>query len=145
MLIFQKVRRLVKKKEDAKFEKFYDQLKQLSLNFPFLDTVKEMPDFTNALCDNGTSINLMPLTIYKQSGLGRPRPTTMRLQMADRSIKRPVGEADHALVRVGKFMLPADFLILDCAVDRNIPIILERPFLSTGRALMDSEKNEIKF
>ena len=191
--------RLVKKKEDAKFEKFYDQLKQLSLNFPFLEAVKEMPgfakylkdmltkkktvqhetvslthtvssiisttlvqkkgdpgaftipcsighhDFARALCDNGASINLMPLAIYKQSGLGMPRPTTMRLQMADRSIKRPVGVVDDVIVRVGDFMLPADFVILDCAVDRDIPIILGRPFLATGRALMDSEKNEIKF
>ncbi|XP_059295613.1 uncharacterized protein LOC132048950 [Lycium ferocissimum] len=176
--------RLVNKKEDAKFEKFYDQLKQLSLNFPFLDVVKEMPgfakylkdlltkkktvqheivslthivssiisttiiqyhDFARALCDNGASINFMPLAIYKQSGLGMPRPTTMRLQMADRSIKRPVGMVDDVLVRVGKFMLPTDFVILDCAVDRDIPIIFGRPFLATGRALMDSEKNEIKF
>ena len=36
-------------------------------------------DFARALCDNGASINLMPLAIYKQSGLGMPRPTTMRL------------------------------------------------------------------
>ena len=87
----------------------------------------------------------MPLAIYKQSGLGKPRPTTMRLQMADRSIKRPVGVVDDVIVRVGEFLLPADFVILDCAVDRDIPIILGRPFLATGRALMDSEKNEIKF
>ncbi|XP_059285652.1 uncharacterized protein LOC132039127 [Lycium ferocissimum] len=191
--------KLVKKKEDAKFEKFYDQLKQLSLNFPFLEAVKEMPnfakylkdlltkkkavqhetvsfthtmssiistttvqkngdpgaftipcfvghyDFARALCDNWASITLMPLAIYKQSGIGMPRPITMKLQMADRSIKRPVGVVDDVFMRVGEFMLPADFVILDCAVDRHIPIILERPFLATERALMDSEKNEIKF
>ncbi|XP_059292616.1 uncharacterized protein LOC132046088 [Lycium ferocissimum] len=77
--------------------------------------------------------------------LGMPKPTTMRLQMADRSIKRPVGLVDDVLVWVGDFMLPADFVILDCVVDRDIPIIMGIPFLATGRALMDSEKNEIKF
>ncbi|XP_075076745.1 uncharacterized protein LOC142163369 [Nicotiana tabacum] len=102
-------------------------------------------DFARALCDNGTSINLMPLAIYKQEGSGMPRPTSMRLQMADRSIKRPVGIVDDVLVKVGKFHLPADFVILDCAVDKEIPIILGRPFLATERALMDSERNEIKF
>ncbi|XP_019235190.1 PREDICTED: uncharacterized protein LOC109215558 [Nicotiana attenuata] len=102
-------------------------------------------DFARALCDNGASINLMPLAIYKEAGLGMPRPTSMRLQMADRSIKRPVGIVDDVLVKVGKFHLPADFVILDCAVDKEIPIILGRPFLATGRALMDSERNEIKF
>ncbi|XP_070049604.1 uncharacterized protein [Nicotiana tomentosiformis] len=87
----------------------------------------------------------MPLAIYKESGLGMPRPTSMRLQMADRSIKRPFGIVDDVLVKVGKFLLTADFVILDYAVDKEIPIILGRPFLATGRALMDSERNEIKF
>nr|XP_009629006.1 uncharacterized protein LOC104119263 [Nicotiana tomentosiformis] len=96
-------------------------------------------DFAKALCDNGASINLMTLAIYKQAGLGMPRPTSMRLQMADRSIKRPVGIVDDVLVKVGKFLLPTDFLILDCAIDKEIPIILGRPFLATVRALMDSE------
>ncbi|XP_016469915.2 uncharacterized protein LOC107792235 [Nicotiana tabacum] len=102
-------------------------------------------DFARALCDNVASINLMPLAIYKQAGLSIPRPTSMRLQMADRSIKIPVGIIDDVLVKVGKFLLSADFVILDCAVDKEIPIILGRPFLATGRALMDSERNEIKF
>nr|XP_009797348.1 PREDICTED: uncharacterized protein LOC104243792 [Nicotiana sylvestris] len=102
-------------------------------------------DFARALCNNGASINLMPLAIYKKEGLGMPRPTSMRLQMGDHSIKRPVGIVDDVLVKVGKFHLPADFVILDCVVDKKIPIILGRPFLATGRALMVSEWNEIKF
>ncbi|XP_059301789.1 uncharacterized protein LOC132053693 [Lycium ferocissimum] len=161
--------RLVKKKEDAKFEKFYDQLKQLSINFPFLEDFKEMLDFAKYLKDlltkkktvqhetvslTDTVSSIISITTIQKKGdpgaftipcLGMPRPTTMRLQMADRSIKRPVSVVDDVLVRVGKFMLPADFVILDCAVDGYILIILRRPFLATGRALMDLEKNEIKF
>nr|XP_009768803.1 PREDICTED: uncharacterized protein LOC104219772 [Nicotiana sylvestris] len=57
-------------------------------------------DFARALCDNGSSINLMPLVIYKQTGLGMPRPTSMRLQMADRSIKRLVGIVDDVLMKI---------------------------------------------
>nr|XP_009794333.1 PREDICTED: uncharacterized protein LOC104241111 [Nicotiana sylvestris]XP_016482851.1 PREDICTED: uncharacterized protein LOC107803614 [Nicotiana tabacum] len=102
-------------------------------------------DFARALCDNGASINLMALSIHKQAGLGMPRPTSVRLQMADRSIKRPVGIVDDVLVKVGKFLLPADFVILDYVVDKEISIILGRPFLATGRALIDAEQNEIKF
>ncbi|XP_049360826.1 uncharacterized protein LOC125825538 [Solanum verrucosum] len=45
--------------------------------------------FAKALCDLGASINLMPLAIYKKLGLGVPKPTTMRLMMADRSMKQP--------------------------------------------------------
>nr|XP_016453914.1 PREDICTED: uncharacterized protein LOC107778216 [Nicotiana tabacum] len=75
-------------------------------------------DFARALCDNGASVNLMPLAIYKQAGLGMPRPTSMRLQMVEHSIKRPVGIVDDVLVKVGKFLLPTDFIILDCVVDK---------------------------
>ncbi|XP_047258910.1 uncharacterized protein LOC124891144 [Capsicum annuum] len=53
-------------------------------------TIRTMK-FTKALCDLGANINLMPLTIYKKLGLGNPTPTNMRLVMADRSVKRPVG------------------------------------------------------
>ncbi|XP_059306337.1 uncharacterized protein LOC132057754 [Lycium ferocissimum] len=74
-------------------------------------------DFARALCDNGANIDLMPLAIYKESGLGMPRPTTMRLQNADRSIKRLIGVVDDVLIRVGEFLLPVDFVILDYAVD----------------------------
>nr|XP_016503284.1 PREDICTED: uncharacterized protein LOC107821360 [Nicotiana tabacum] len=102
-------------------------------------------DFARALYDNGASINLMPLTIYKQEGLGMPRPTSMILQMANRSIKRPMGIVDDVHLKVGKFHLPADFVILDCVVDKEILTIFGRPFLVTGRALMASEWNEIKF
>ncbi|XP_070036724.1 uncharacterized protein [Nicotiana tomentosiformis] len=104
-----------------------------------------LSDFSRALCDNGASINLMPLAIYNQVGLGILRPISMRLKMADRSIKRPVGIVDDVLVKVGKFLLLADFVFLDCAVNKEIPIILGRQFLTTGRALMDSERNEIMF
>ncbi|XP_070045649.1 uncharacterized protein [Nicotiana tomentosiformis] len=57
-------------------------------------------DFARALFDNGASINLMPLVIYKQAGLGMPEPISMRLQMADCSIKRPMGIVDDVLVKV---------------------------------------------
>ncbi|XP_070041386.1 uncharacterized protein [Nicotiana tomentosiformis] len=100
--------------------------------------------FAKALCDLGTSINLMPLTIYKRLGIGRARPTSMLLQLADRTVKRPSGILDDVLVQVGKFVFPADFVILDCQVDEEIPIILGRPFLATGRALIDCETGELK-
>ena len=35
--------------------------------------------FERALCDLGTSINLMPLSIFKHLGLGEARPTTVTL------------------------------------------------------------------
>ncbi|XP_075077350.1 uncharacterized protein LOC142164078 [Nicotiana tabacum] len=81
-----------------------------------------------ALCDLGASINLMPLAIYTKLGIGRARPTSMLLQLADRTVKRLTRIIDDVLLQVGKFVFPADFVILDCQVDKEIPIILGRPF-----------------
>ncbi|XP_075088482.1 uncharacterized protein LOC142170465 [Nicotiana tabacum] len=100
--------------------------------------------FANALCDLGASINLMPLAIYTKLGIDRARLTSMLLQLADRMVKRPTGILDNVLVQVGKFVFPADFVILDCQVNGEIPIILGSPFLATGRALIDCETGELK-
>ncbi|XP_070009891.1 uncharacterized protein [Nicotiana sylvestris] len=102
-------------------------------------------DFAKALCDLGASINLMPYSIFKTLGIGQPRPTSMRLQMADRTMKRPLGIINDVLVRVDKFILQADFVILDCDVDYEVTIILGRPFLATGKTLVDVEAWEITF
>ncbi|XP_070042597.1 uncharacterized protein [Nicotiana tomentosiformis] len=77
-------------------------------------------DFAKALCDLGASINLMPYSMFKTLGIGQPRATSMRLQMADRTMKRPLGIIDDVLVRVDKFILPADFVILDCEVNYEV-------------------------
>ncbi|XP_070041936.1 uncharacterized protein [Nicotiana tomentosiformis] len=100
--------------------------------------------FAKALCDLGASINLMPLAIYKRLGIGRVRPTSMLLQLADRTVKRLSGILDDVLVGVGKFVFPADFVILDRRVDEEIPIILGRPLLATGIALIGCETGELK-
>ena len=49
------------------------------------------------------------------------------------------------LVKVESFIIPAYFVILDCEVDFNVPIILRRRFLATGRALVDMEKGQMIF
>ncbi|XP_049352547.1 uncharacterized protein LOC125816945 [Solanum verrucosum] len=104
-----------------------------------------MFQFSIALCDLRASINLMPYAIYKKLGLGEPKATTMRLIMADRSIKHPVGILYDILVKVDRFIFSVDFVILDCEIDAEIPIILGRPFLAIGKALVDVECGKLKF
>ena len=53
-----------------------------------------------ALCDLGASINLMPYSIYKKLVLDDVKPTTVSLQLADRSIKHPRGIVEDVLVKV---------------------------------------------
>ncbi|XP_073041944.1 uncharacterized protein [Primulina eburnea] len=71
------------------------------------------------------------------------KPTTISLQLADRSIKYPRGVIEDVLVKVDKFIFPIDFIVLDMEEDREIPLILGRPFLATGRALIDVQKGEL--
>ncbi|KAL4381513.1 hypothetical protein AHAS_Ahas04G0141000 [Arachis hypogaea] len=63
--------------------------------------------------------------------------------MADKSMKPAYRLVENILVKVGKFFLPADFVILDMGEDENASIILGRPFLATGRALIDVEVGEL--
>ncbi|XP_075098868.1 uncharacterized protein LOC107827011 [Nicotiana tabacum] len=93
-------------------------------------------DVGRALCDLGGSINLMPLLVFKQLGLVASRPTTVLLQLSDRSYVYPEGVIADVLLHIGKFIFPADFIILDYEVDELVPIILERPLLATGDAII---------
>ncbi|KAL4323329.1 hypothetical protein GQ457_11G021570 [Hibiscus cannabinus] len=96
-----------------------------------------------ALCDLGASINLMPKSVFQRLGIGKARPTTVMLQLADRSYVHPEGKIEDILVRVDKFIFPADFIVLDCEAYEHAPIILGRPFLATGRTLIDVEKGQL--
>ncbi|XP_070027765.1 uncharacterized protein [Nicotiana sylvestris] len=191
--------RLAKHQKEEQYKKFFEMLKQIQVNIPLIEALKEMSGyakmmkdlmsrkfdfqdlatvtltqtcsavvtrpiaeklsdpgsftipctignfaFAKALYDLGASINLMPLAIYKRLGIGRARPTSMLLQLADKTVKRPFGILDDVIIHVEKFVFPADFVILDCKVDEEIPIILGRPFLATGRALIDCEAGELK-
>ncbi|XP_075076010.1 uncharacterized protein LOC107777738 [Nicotiana tabacum] len=90
-----------------------------------------------ALCDLGESINLMLLSVFRQLGLGEPRPTTVILQLVDRPLAHPEGVIGDVLVQVGSFIFPADFIILDYEPDQEVPFILGHPFLAMGRAIID--------
>ncbi|XP_061366855.1 uncharacterized protein LOC133309991 [Gastrolobium bilobum] len=95
-------------------------------------------DVGKALCDLGASINLMPLSICKALGIHELKPTKVSLQLADRSTRRPDGVIEDVLVKIDKFIFPADFVILDMQEDAEIPLLLGRPFLATARAMIAS-------
>nr|GEZ49129.1 reverse transcriptase domain-containing protein [Tanacetum cinerariifolium] len=96
-----------------------------------------------ALADLGASINLMPLTVWNKLSLPELSPTCMTLELADRSISRLVGVVEDVSVKVGRFHFPADFVVVDFDADPRVPLILERSFLKTGRALIDVYEGEL--
>ncbi|GKA66450.1 reverse transcriptase domain-containing protein [Tanacetum coccineum] len=96
-----------------------------------------------ALADLGASINLMPFSVWKKLNLPNLTPTCMTLELADRSISRPIGIAKDVNVKVGVFQFPADFVVVDFEPDPRVPLILGRCFLKTGRALIDVYEGEL--
>ncbi|GJS35968.1 reverse transcriptase domain-containing protein [Tanacetum coccineum] len=96
-----------------------------------------------ALADLGASINLMPLSMWKKLSLPELTPTCMTLELADRSITKPIDIAEDVYLKVGKFKFPADFVVVDFDADPRVPLILRRSFLKTERALIDVYEGEL--
>nr|GEY72481.1 reverse transcriptase domain-containing protein [Tanacetum cinerariifolium] len=90
-----------------------------------------------ALADFDASINLMPLSMWNKISLPELSPTCMTLELVDRSIYRPVGVAEDVFVKVGTFHFLADFVVIDFDANPQVPLILRRSFINTGRALID--------
>ncbi|GJX12795.1 hypothetical protein Tco_0204553 [Tanacetum coccineum] len=99
--------------------------------------------FDNAIVDLGASVSVMPILTYLNLGLGELAHAKLTMELADRTVKYPKGIAENVLVGIGKFTFPVDFIILDMPEDIKVPLILERPFLSTARAKIDVYKRKI--
>ena len=89
----------------------------------------------------GSSVNLLPYSVYKQLDLGELKPTTITLSLADTSTKIPKGTMEDVLIQVDKFYYPIDFVMLNSepvAVGANyVPIILGRPILATSNTIIN--------
>nr|GFB98272.1 reverse transcriptase domain-containing protein [Tanacetum cinerariifolium] len=96
-----------------------------------------------ALADLGASINLMPLSVWEGLSLPELTPTCMTLELADRSVSKPIGIVKDVSVKVGVFHFPADFVVIDFEPDPRVSLILGRCFLKTGQALIDVHKGEL--
>ncbi|GKC41356.1 DNA-directed DNA polymerase [Tanacetum coccineum] len=97
----------------------------------------------NGLADLGASINLMPHSLFRRLGISKLKPTKMSIQLADRSIKYPIGVCENLLVKISKFIFPVDFVVLEMDEYELVPIILGRPFLATARAIIDVHEGKL--
>ena len=69
---------------------------------------------------------------------------TITLQLTYRSLTHPLGIIEDVLVKVHKFIFNVDFIILDMQEDKEVLIILGRPFLAIGREMIDVKKGELR-
>ena len=63
--------------------------------------------------------------------------------MSSRSLTYPRGVIEDVLVKVDKFIFHVNLVVLDMKEDREIPLILGRPFLATRRALIDAHSDNL--
>lgn len=99
--------------------------------------------FDKALFDIGASVSLMPYFIYKKLDLDELKPTNMCLSLADKSVTYPLGILENVPIKVRKFVIPVDFIVLEMEEDLEIPILFGRPFLRTTGAIIDMKKGKI--
>ncbi|KAL6328103.1 hypothetical protein AAG906_033385 [Vitis piasezkii] len=121
-------------------------LRQVKVNIPLLDMIKQVPIYAKFLKDlctvkRGLIVTKKAFFTEQQLGLGELKPTAITLSLADRSVKIPRGVIEDVLVQVDKFYYPVDFVVLDTdptVKEANyVPIILGRPFLATSNAIIN--------
>ncbi|XP_052624919.1 uncharacterized protein LOC128132404 [Lactuca sativa] len=96
-----------------------------------------------ALADSGASVNLMPYSFFKKLDLSEPRPIRMAIHLANKTVTFPRGICEDLLVKVDKFIFPANFIILDMEADPQVSIILGRPYLNTASVIVDKRDSKL--
>nr|XP_009595614.1 uncharacterized protein LOC104091873 [Nicotiana tomentosiformis] len=101
--------------------------------------------FDKALCDSGAFINLMPLSLFRklEGELGVIKSIPVSLQLADQTTILSEEIIEDVLVRVDKFFFPVYFIVVDMEVNKEVPVILGRPFLCTDRAILDIYEGQL--
>nr|GEW01090.1 hypothetical protein [Tanacetum cinerariifolium] len=148
---------------NEQIKQFYEIFKDMSFEISFTNALILMPKFAStlkALIGNkeklsemartlmnehylGASINLMPLFVWEALSLSKLTSTCMTLELADRSVSKPISITKDVSFKVGVFHFPADFVVVDFEPDPRVILILGRCFLKTGRALIDVHKGEL--
>ena len=103
-----------------------------------------------ALLDLGSSVNLLPYSVYKELGLGELKPTRVTLELVDRSVKVPRGIIENVLIQVDTVYYPVNFIILNIqpvkskSSKHHIFVIFGRPFLATANAIIHCRNGLLK-
>lgn len=93
--------------------------------------------FENTLYDLGASMSVVPKVAFDQLNYTSLVPMDTCSQLMNQSVCYLLGITEDVPVKIRKFFVPVDFVVLDTEVDAKTPLILGRPFLSTANASID--------
>ncbi|XP_033513094.1 uncharacterized protein [Nicotiana tomentosiformis] len=145
--------KMKREKLDKCFGRFLKMLKQLYVNIPFTEVLTQVPAYAKFLKEILSSKRkLEETTVVKlnahcsailqnknSSEVWGPR----KLHHTMLTTILPEGIIKDNLVRVDKFVFPVDFIVVDIEVNKEVPLILRRPFLCTGRAILDIYEGQL--
>ncbi|CAA7043543.1 unnamed protein product [Microthlaspi erraticum] len=98
----------------------------------------------DALVDSGASINLISLVLIQKLGIQsliqRPKSSIM---FGDASSKAPLGIVMDFPLRIGECTIPIDLTVLDMVDEKDVPLILGTPFLTTVGASIDFHTKKV--
>ncbi|XP_070035890.1 uncharacterized protein [Nicotiana tomentosiformis] len=154
--------KLYREKLDRKFERFLDILKQVNENLPFTRVLSQMPAYAKFLKEiptkkrkiEETSVvkliehcnvilqNKLPQTKLDNE-IGEIRSAPISLQLVDQTSLIPEGIVEDVLVRVDNFVFPSDFILVKIEENKEVPLILGKPFLAMGRDILDIHERKL--
>ncbi|KAL6346233.1 hypothetical protein AAG906_027993 [Vitis piasezkii] len=130
-------------------------LRQVKVNIPLLDMIKQVSTYAKFLKDlctikRGLNVNKKAFLTEQVSVIIQckspvkykdPGCPTILVMIGGKSVKIPRGMIEDVLVQVDNFYYPVDFIILDTDPivkgTNYVPIILARPFLATSNAIIN--------
>nr|GEW56087.1 reverse transcriptase domain-containing protein [Tanacetum cinerariifolium] len=155
--------KLRNKANDQK-EKFFQIFKDLNFNISFVDALILMPKFgpsIKSLLTKKEKLFKLARTLLNEhcsTVFLKKLPEKLRdpgkflipcdfLEMAEclalADLGASINLSHYVYVKVGKFHFPTDFVVIDFDADPRVPLILERSFLKTERALIDVFDGEL--
>ncbi|XP_022843424.1 uncharacterized protein LOC111366979 [Olea europaea var. sylvestris] len=163
--------RLQKRKLEEQFTKFLDIFRKLHVNIPLIEALSQISNYAKILKEilskkrrlidfetiklneecSAILQNKLPPKLQDPGSLKIPCSIGNDSNFnclcdsgPNRSIKYPRGVVENVLIKVGNFIFPIDFVVLDIEEPWYVVlIILGRSFLSTSRAVMDFECGEL--
>nr|GEV36999.1 hypothetical protein [Tanacetum cinerariifolium] len=132
--------KLVKNTEEKLKKIDEDKLEDIGGNFEIPCNLGGLKH-TNALVDQGSNVNIMPLSIYNKLTDERPTETDIRLSVASHLYIFPLGIAEDVLVDM-LAMCTRGLHDLDKGGQKK-PFILGTPFLTTAKAMIKFDKGTI--
>ncbi|GKC95921.1 DNA-directed DNA polymerase [Tanacetum coccineum] len=141
--------RLMKQKNDDDDERLLSIFRQIHINLPFLEAMIHMRN-GDKLSEECSAV--IQRSLPQKEGdpgsfilpcISELKPTRMSIQLADRSVKYPIGVCENLLVKINKFIFLVNFVVLEMDEDDLVLIILGRPFLATARVVIDILKGKL--